>query len=230
MSDNDLERQLRSQHGPREEGYTPTRLPMRLEEARASRSAPSPFVRGGLFVGAVAAGALAVAVVGAALSSGLDRGVGGKNDASPTAAPSASASPATHDACTPDDFVFSAEPWGGAAGSRGTVVTISLAAGHDLCGLGPDPYARITDADGSVLVKDEGPRDLPLLFLHPGDTLSYSVRWSNWCAAAPASPVTLSLEFMGWADYVPITVPGGGDDPVPPCSGGSASTLSVSSL
>ncbi|TMB57977.1 MAG: hypothetical protein E6J47_01050 [Chloroflexi bacterium] len=220
MSDNDLERKLRSQPGPREEGYTPTRLPMSLEEARNRRSSPTPLVRGGLFAGAAVAGVLAVAVAAVVLSGPPDHGVGSGPSASPSGEPSGSSR-----ACAPEDVTLSAEPWGGAAGSRGTIVTATLSPGRDGCQIASEPAAQITDAAGTVLVSsppDATPGTVSLLAGHPE---SLSVVWSNWCGDRPqAEPLTLSID-LGLGSMMPVPVPAGGDDPVPPCSGSGSSTL-----
>ncbi|HEY7526628.1 MAG TPA: hypothetical protein VIA82_07345, partial [Candidatus Limnocylindria bacterium] len=123
MNDNDLERQLRAQAGPREEGYVPTRLPTSPDEAPVRRS--SPLMRAAVFVPAVAAGVLLVAVAATAFRgfgpAGSGFGSGGSS------APSASASQPAHPgsaSCRSQDFAWSTDPWTGAAGSRGTNVLL----------------------------------------------------------------------------------------------------------
>jgi hypothetical protein len=231
MNDQDLERELRSQRSPREDGYAPTRLPMTLDEAPAGRSGPAPLVRGGLFAGAVVAGVLAVAVVAAMLSGPGDRGVGvGKSSASPSAEPSGSSTtasePASPAACVPDELRLEADPWGGAAGSRGTIVTVSGSSGT--CALDADPLAHVSDVHGTVLVSN-APGTGDTVTWPFGRAVNFAVTWSNWCGAAPDEPISLWISFEG-AAAVPVTVPAGGDDPVPPCSGDAPSTLSVTLL
>src|SRR5437773_8052729 len=126
MNDQDLERELRSQRGPREDGYTPTRLPMTLDDGTTAGPRRSLVPRAALFAGAALAGALAVAVVAGILSGpGPDVGSGGS--------PSAQATALLPGDCGPSDVALSAEPWGGAAGSRGTVVAGTPAAGTSFC-------------------------------------------------------------------------------------------------
>ena len=230
MNDNDLERELRSQRGPREAGYNPTTLPMALEEGPAPGAKPSRLGRAGLFVGVGVAGALAVAVIVGVLSgpgSGPDVGSGNSTEPSPSDALSAPA-------CGPADVTLTGEPWGGAAGSRGTTVTVRLASGRYNCTLAPVTGAQITGG-GSVGVgvgseiasgADLGP-SVPL-----GADTAYTVgvTWSNWCGASVSEPVTLALTFHGWPAPRQVEIADGGIDPVPPCSGGGETSVSVTDL
>src|SRR5215211_1676734 len=132
MNDNDLERQLRSQRGPREGGYVPTQLPMRLDSNSPSSRGHSWLLRAAVSVPVAVAGALAVAVMSGVLSGPGPAGVGnGSPLVSPS--PSASSTPAASTevrVCAVSDSRVGAEPWGAAAGSRGTVVTVSLTEDH----------------------------------------------------------------------------------------------------
>ncbi|MBA3689097.1 MAG: DUF4232 domain-containing protein [Chloroflexi bacterium] len=221
MNDQDLERDLRTQRSPREEGYVPARLPMTLDEAPVARRGASRLPRAVLLVGAGVAGALAVAI-GAGILSGSDPGVGTTDSASPSAA--ASTPVAGGGACGPQDVSLTAEPWGGAAGSRGTVVTVALAAGRDACTLGKGLAAEIADAKGSVLVTTgPSPSGGPVM-LAPGGSFTIGITWSNWCVAAPAAPVALAMQMSGWESFVTVPVPTGGLDPVPPCIGSTEPT------
>jgi len=223
MNDNDLERDLRSQRGPREEGYAPSGLPMALDDRPVRPTGYSRLPRAAMFAGVAMAGALAVALV-AGIFSGPGPDVGSGSE-SPSAAAS---SPAVGD-CAPMDVILSAEPWGGATGSRGTVVTVSLADGRYPCALGGRVAGLISDANGAVLVSGQsGPGGAINLESHASFTLG--VDWSNWCGNDPAAPVRLSVKFEGWAAAVPVNVPDG-TDPVPPCNGaGEPSSLSLTAL
>ncbi|MEO8638930.1 MAG: hypothetical protein ABI458_03325 [Chloroflexota bacterium] len=229
MNDQELERALRSQPSPREAGYTPRPLPMTLDEAPGSSRGRSRLPRAVMLVGAGVAGALAVAIA-AGVFSGSDPGVGATESTSPSAeastSPSAEAStPASGSgACGAQDVSLAAERWGGAAGSRGTVVTVALAAGREACTLGKGLAAQIADGNGSVLVTtgaagSGGPVPLP-----PGASFTIGISWSNWCASAPAAPVTLALKMSGWESFMAVPVATGGLDPVPPCMGSSEPT------
>jgi hypothetical protein len=222
MNDSDLERDLRSQRGPREEGYHPIGLPMTLDEAPPRASRLSGLSRAALFGGVAIAGALAVALV-AGIFSGPGPDVGSGSES-----PSAAASSPAVGACAPMDVALSAEAWGGAAGSRGTVVTVTLADGRYPCALGGRVAGLISDANGAVLVSGQSEAAAPVN-LEPVGSFTVGVAWSNWCGADPAAPVNLALKFEGWATAVSVNTPG--DAPVPPCNGpGAPSSLSVTGL
>jgi hypothetical protein len=223
MNDEDLERQLRSQRGPREEGYSPKRLPMTMEDATVGNAGPSRRWRAGMFVGVAAAGALAVAVV-AAILSGPGSGVGNTGSGSPAASESGS--------CAIGDVALSAEPWGGAAGSRGTVVTVSLAAGRNPCYVPKAvQIAQIADAQGKLLVNGQSAPATGSVLVEPSASFEIGVAWSNWCGGDVAQPVTLSLAFDGWASPQPVAMRGPlGSGTPPPCNGTGPSALSVTEL
>ena len=229
MNDNDLERDLRSQRGPREAGYTPAVLPMTLDDTPASAARPPRLARAGLLIGVGAAGALVVAVIAGIMSgpgSGPDVG-SGSTGPSPSDALSAPA-------CGPADVTLAGEPWGGAAGSRGTTVTVTLASGRYDCTLAPVIGAQITGG-GSVGVsfgsEIASEADLgPSVPLSADTAYTVGVAWSNWCGASVSEPVTLALSFHGWSAPRLVAVATGGIDPVPPCSGGGETNLSVTDL
>jgi len=223
MNDNDLERDLRTQRGPREEGYTPAVLPMTPDGGPVRASGLSRLPRAAMFGGVAVAGALAVALV-AGIFSGSGPEVG-----SGSPSPSAEASTPAVGACGPADVAFTAEPWGGAAGSVGTVVTISLVDGRYPCAIDGQVAASMTDGNGNVLVtaKTAASRTANL---DANTAFTVGVAWSNWCAGQLATPVTLSFKIDGWASGVDVQVPGG-PDRSPPCSGaGQPSSLSVTDL
>jgi hypothetical protein len=223
MNDDELERALRSQQGPREAGYTPTPLPSTLDLTRNAR--PSRLMRIGILVPAAVAGALAVAVAGSILSE-TGPGPGGTSGS-----PQPSASGAAT-ACAPADVVFSAEPWGGAAGSRGTVVTVTLASGREACTLSTAVVGQIADADSKALVHGESDLSGRTVALETDAAFTIGVQWSNWCGEAPAAPIQLSLSLSGWGGaWAPISAKTAGTDPVPPCNGpGQPSSLSLTEL
>lgn len=235
MNHDDLERQLRSQPGRREEGYRPALLPAEPGPPSLGRRTP-PLLRSGLFAAAAVAAVLTVLTV----SGGPDgrSGVGGdvptptpsdaREEATPSVVPGSAAEPG---ACRPEDVVLTAEPWGGAAGSRGTSVTLALADGAHACHPANGALGRIVDATGATLVESiAGPVHLPLLTLQPRTSYQVGVAWSNWCAAAPAAPVALELRLADWSEWVTVDAPGGGADPVPPCMGDGATSLSVTEV
>jgi hypothetical protein len=236
MNDQDLERDLRTQRGSREEGYAQRRLPTTLGGAPVAGRGPSRLPRAAMLAGAGLAGALAVAIA-VGVFSGSGPGVGATDSASPSAAattsPTAAASTRASGGgdCGAEDVTLTAEPWGGAAGSRGTVVTVTLAGGHDACTLGKGLAAEVVDANGSVLVTTPAADPGEPVSLEPGASFTIGITWSNWCGAAPAAPVTLQLKMSGWDSFVAVPVPTGGADPVPPCIGSTEPTaLSWSGL
>jgi hypothetical protein len=227
MNNEDLERRLRTERGPREQDYVPTRLPASLDAASRRNPSRSGLLRAAVFIPAVVAGALAVAFASAVLTGGAPN-LGSSGDGSPSL--SASASQAQTDDCRPADLSLSAEPWGAAAGSRGTVVTIGLAPGRDACYLSSQLDATITDANGDVVIPSGSdiPGNAPV-WLEPGSQLAVGISWSNWCDGQIARPVSLTI-FSSSDVAFPVDVPSG-VDPVPPCLGeNQSSSLSVTKL
>jgi hypothetical protein len=232
MNDKDLERQLRSQHGPREQGYAPSQLPMSLDTDRAGSSGQSRLNRFAVLVPAAVAGALAVGVVSWILATPGSNGVGGTASASPSASSTPIAS-TDASACAPQEVVFAAEPWGGAAGSRGTVVSVSLQAGRSSCHVSTGVYGRITDADGNVLISSTRfAMRYPSVLLRPGDTYAIGVAWSNWCGDQPPSPLAFQVRLDDTVEWITVSQPAGAPAiPVAPCMGEeSAGHLSVTNL
>jgi hypothetical protein len=226
MNNDDLERQLRAQAGPREQGYVPVRLPASIDDAGQSRL--SAFLRGAVLVPAVAAGLIAVA-----LATSLFRGPETTNPGSGFATPRPTSSPSTAQVpCNAQDVQVDAEPWGGAAGSRGTMVTLSPVPGmRSRCDIALDVSARITDAAGSVLATGSSGPGARVATLELGRSYTVAVAWSNWCAADPDRPVTLALRPANMPSWIEVPSPVGSADPVPPCLGESQPTnLSVTQL
>lgn len=217
MNDHDLERRLRSESGPREEGYMPTQLPASLDDTRRAR--PSRLTRIAVLVPAVAAGIGVVAVAGVLLGGQSSHPI--LSGASPT--PS-SPTPRPLEACRPADVAFYADPWGGAAGSRGTVVTISLTEGRYPCVFGPLMAARIVTPGGATLIEGRSDVQDALVRLDPGSKWEVAVSWSNWCGE-PLDAVQLVL--VSHRTDFPVDVPNG-IGAMPPCNGENApSVLSV---
>ncbi len=223
MNDHDLERRLRSETGPREDGYRAVPLP---DDPGSQSGAPrrSRMLQAGLVLATVGAGVLAVAAANALLTPGTPNSGVGQGTATPTPVPSTG--PVTPTACQPADLVLTAEPWGGAAGSRGTVVTIRLADGRYPCFFADEPGAQLMTGD-EVVVAIDGLNARSSAF-NQGDQRTVAVSWSNWCGREITGPVTLALRSGGVA--FPVDVPEGAD-PVPPCNGETRqSVLNVSVL
>jgi hypothetical protein len=227
MNEDDLERDLRAHRGPREEGYAPASLPMTLEEQPAGGATPSRLGRAGLLVGVGVAGALAVAAVASILSgAGSGPEVGSGNSTAPSTAPTQRPAPA----CGIRDVALAAEPWGGAAGSRGTVVTVSLTPGRYACALPAVVYAQVVDANGVQLVTGRTPATSGSVALESGPGFTLGVAWSNWCGDEPAAPLNLLVAFgsgpprlVGQPGSIPASA-------VPPCMGNGSSALSLTDL
>jgi hypothetical protein len=225
MNDNDLERQLRAQAGPREEGYMPTRLPMSPDEAPMRR--PSPVLRAAVLVPAVAAGVLVVAVAAMAIrgvGSGSNVGSGGLS--TPSASGAQPSSPAVV-ACRSQDFAWSTDPWTGAAGSRGTNVLMRGVTSLDGCTIDGSITVEIRDANGEVLSSGSSANHQ---HLGAGDVFEVGIAWSNWCNSNPSGPLSAVLRLPGDAADVPL-ISSGGDISIPPCNGpGQPTNLSVTDL
>lgn len=229
MNDNDLERQLRTQAGPREQGYVPTRLPTSLEDAASARRQPL-LTRAAVLLPAAAAGILVVAVASAVLTRGNGNGIGGGGE---TPQPTATASIATEPvACTADDLALASEPWGGAAGSRGTVVTVSLKEGRAACLLSTGASGRIVDANREILIGSiRLLMRFPDVLIRPGERYTIGVTWSNWCGEPPARPLSLEIQFDNIPEWMVASEPVSEPDPVPPCMGESSpGNLSLTQL
>jgi hypothetical protein len=224
MNRDQIERSLR-QPGPRERGYLPVGLPATL--ADADRPRPQ---RALLFAARVATFAVAVAG-GAILAVVLTRGGGTPGpgngpSASPSSSEGPSPSPAAVAACRAGDFAWSPEPWGGAAGSRGTSILAKVVSSVAVCDI--DGQARIVlkDANGTELATTVAPATR--LTLRAGETVEMELHWSNWCAAIPPLPISVSVTLPDR----PVTLtPEGGAFGVPdnrPCTG--APSLSATSF
>lgn len=221
MNDNDLERRLRSETGPREQGYVPSQLPASLGSAPPTPR-PSRALRLVVLVPAVVAGVAVVAVAAALLNGSGPDGVGAGATSTRMPSPTERAPMP----CQTNDVQITAEPWGGAAGSRGTVVTMRLAVGRYPCLFAPVPGARI-DAQGASLVESETAGMDATKAIDAGMPAEFSVTWSNWCGE-PYRTVNLVV-LSGGVEY-PVGVPQG-IGAMPPCMGENMpSTLSVTDL
>lgn len=228
MGHDDLERRLRAESGPRDEGYRPRALPAALPDGVGQRT-PMTVARWGLLGGAVLAGIVLIAVASALRG---ESGVGDEPSAG-SLTPSALPSVVVADAeCPAGSILLRAEPWGGAAGSRGTTLSVRLVEGAVACDLATDVSARILDGDGQLLVEGGSP-GTGTVRLGAGAVYELSVSWSNWCDAAPRPELRWDLRF-GAADpwihvAVEVTTPDGGV-PVPPCLGEGGTHLDVTEL
>jgi hypothetical protein len=230
MNDHELERMLRSQAGPRERGYRARQL---AEPAARPGGAESSILRVAVLASAVAAAALVVAIGAAALlpRSPIGVGAGSSSPSASATPPPSQATPSSNNvaACTESDVDLGAEAWGGAAGSRGTLITLALREGRSACTLGQATGAWLTDAAGTTLV-DSGPMnaDAVALLLDGEQAYAVGVAWSNWCGADVDGNVAVHLRLLGGLDL--DVVPDGGAAAVPPCMGDEPTSLSVTAL
>ncbi|HEX6138861.1 MAG TPA: hypothetical protein VF013_00165 [Candidatus Limnocylindria bacterium] len=239
MNDNEIERRLRAESGPRERGYVPVQLPFEPVHERVASRLPAG--RAIALIGAVAAGVAAVVVGGAILGQGGAPGVGTDvASPTPTSSPAASAvepsatSAATPSpplaACTTHDLGMDVESWGGAAGSRGTVVTLHGDANP--CELGQPFDVAIRTDTGEVLASGRSPADesrsVVLDAQHP---YRIGVEWSNWCGAGSYGQIAVVLVFPGWGEGMVLIAPEGTPDQMPPCMNAAAPpTVSATGL
>ncbi|MDP9269901.1 MAG: DUF4232 domain-containing protein [Chloroflexota bacterium] len=235
MNDHDrLERSLRTP-GPRERGYRHEPLPLSLADARRQRGAARPALRWAL-IGAVAASA---AVVTLAVTLGLPRepvgsSAGNSSAASSSVEGTSSATPAPTSnpaaPCLASNLAISADPWGGAAGSRGTSPLFRTVDSAGPCTLQGSPEAEVVDAAGKVLVSSAASNAGSPVQLGAGHVAELIIVWHNWCPnTEQPMAVTLVLHLQGASIELKATdVEGGSTITAPPCNGaGQPSTLSV---
>jgi hypothetical protein len=212
MNRDRIERALR-EPGPRERGYSPEALPATAAELRArvprrNRLLMSAGAFGG-FAAAVAAGAVIAVVLTRGFSPGP--GTGGTvwspsptpvPTSTPTPVPTPTASPAPIAACRAGDFAWSADPWGGAAGSRGTIILARAVASLGRCELQGDATLTLRDANGTLLIT--GKSAATKITVTAGQVFQVGVSWSNWCGAEPAQPISLQVTLPGDTMPVPL--------------------------
>ena len=226
MNDKDLEHRLRSETGPREPGYVPAQLPATLE---GERGRPRRALRLAVLVPAVLAGVAVVLVAGALLSQNEPDGVGSR--VPPTAMPSVlptASEQAPGGRCTAADFAWTADPWMGAAGSRGTTVLMRGVVSLESCHIDGSVHVLLRDNNGGTVVTTDA--DSSDVTVTAGSVFEMGVAWSNWCGNEPPQPIQLSLTLPGDVNEV-LPAPDRPDIPVPPCNGpGLPSNLSVTDI
>ena len=141
--------------------------------------------------------------------------------APPTPAPTPSPTPAQVLLCRASQLQASVSLWSSVSG----VTTSHIAAtngSNRLCFLRGEVEAQVVDGDDQVVadsgVASAGIEDAdPFFPLHPGDEVSTTVTWSNWCGSGPAQPLTLALvlpEGLGR-----VVARSNGHTPIPLCTG-----------
>jgi hypothetical protein len=218
MNRDQIERALR-QAGPREHGYVHVSLPTTAGEARPRR--------GLVFAARVATFATVVAG-GAAVALLLTRGVGGLGPGTGAAsAPPSGGTPSLSPilaTCRAGDFAWTADPWGGFAGGRGTSVLAKVVSSVPACTISGRARLVLMDANGTELATVVAPATRTTL--HADEAVEMGVTWSNWCGASPSLPVSLSVALP---DSPPVTLTPDGSE-VPGCSGGAATSLGATNF
>ncbi len=154
--------------------------------------------------------------------------------ASPTLTPAPTATPPAVSACSSGQLTAAADRWQGAAGSRGTTVTVTNRSAT-VCEVQGYPFAFIYDAGGRLVI-DGGAPSSPSAYraatLGPGQGTTFNVIWSNWCGSTPVEPLSLRMRLPMDSALVPVALAPGDAIPIPPCLGnpGSASSLTTTPL
>lgn len=231
MTDDNIERRLRTERGRFDSGYRAVPLPATLDRPHGTPA----FGRLAILLATVVAGAATAIILIALLGAPGAPPIGEEPAVTPvqsaSAAPTRSAAPSGLPACTGTDVAVTAERWGGAAGSRGTTLDIALADGANSCALPAQLDVRMASSDGVVLISglSNGTTDatLPLV---PSRAYTLGVAWSNWCGEQPDG-AHLELRLDPLDAWITIEAPAGGADPVPPCLGsGQPTALSLTVL
>ena len=228
MNRDRIERALR-EPGPRERGYVPEPLPATAAELRARRTRRRGVLMSAGALGGLAAAVAAGAVVAIVLTRGFGpgpatTGAGSSPTSTSTPLPTASAAPVS--ACRAGDFAWSSDPWGGAAGSRGTTILARGVASLGSCELKGEATLLLRDANGNLLVS--GKSAATKVTVAGGQAFQLGVAWSNWCQADPGQPISLSMTLPGDTLPIPLIPPTGSEIQVPPCNGpGLPSVLSA---
>ena len=144
--------------------------------------------------------------------------------ASPVVTPSSSIVPTgsipgespTETACTSNDIHATGGPWGGAAGSRGSDITV-VNAGSTACLLPAGPAIALLDQSGAVLLTTparagSGPS------VAPNGTATFSLLFGNWCAENVNLPLHFRLALASDAVDIENLAASTVDD-LPPCNG-----------
>jgi hypothetical protein len=136
----------------------------------------------------------------------------------PSASPSVTASPsAAEAACTGTDLTVTGGPWGGAAGSRGSDITVQNQAASP-CLLPAGPTVAMIDPSGVVLLANTPPQGGTGPSLAPGGALGFSLLIGNWCDQGISLPAHFSLALAsGTVDIANLAVQS--LDDLPPCNG-----------
>lgn len=243
-----LERRLQTEPMPDESRFVARSLPATVAEARAvvgglPADSSAPRLAFAL-VATVAAIVLALALLPEGILNRIPSGEGpvpgsvesiAPTSTTPGATPTPMATDAPEAGCPAGSVVFRPEPWGGAAGSRGTSLVVVLAEGATPCQLDTPVGVRILDGSGTELVAGAS-QDGSSVLLEAGAQYTVGISWSNWCDPAPQPELRWDVRFGDgeWIDVIEevgTSRPGlEASVPVPPCMGEGGTNLSVTDL
>ena len=227
MNRDRIERALR-EPGPRERGYSPEALPATAAELRARVPRRRGLLMSAGALGGLAAAVAAGAVVAVVLTHGFapgpgTTGTGSSPTSTPTPVPTSVAN------CRPEDFQWSTDPWGGAAGSRGTTILARAIPSLTTCELRGEAMITLRDGNGSVLVS--GHTAATNAHVRAGQLFEIGVSWSNWCGAEPSQPIQLELRLPGEGNAFNLLPPNNDNLTFQTCNGpGQPSVLSGTSF
>ena len=225
MNNDDLERQLRTQAGRREDGYRPSPLPATLN-VQSRRNGLSRAGRVALVGATVVAGA-ALAIALTRMPQPAPSGIGSGGSAESSASAQPTSTPPQLAVCSAEDFAWSTDPWTGAAGSRGTNVLLRGVASLGGCLIDGAVSVEIRDGGGDALISKTA---VSRQRVAAGNVFEIGIAWSNWCDADPAKPLSVALQLPSDGTEVPL-IPSSGEVLVPPCNGaGQPTNLSVSDI
>jgi hypothetical protein len=145
----------------------------------------------------------------------------GHTDSAPTTVTSPGAP-----ACASADIKATGGPWGGAAGSRGTDVSVQNV-GASSCLLPARPSVSLVDPAGTALLASEPAPQGGGQTIGPGETLGFSLVFSNWCDQSVSLPLSLRLALADGAVEIDSLSVATADE-LPPCNGpGQPAALST---
>jgi hypothetical protein len=129
-------------------------------------------------------------------------------------------------ACASADIKATGGPWGGAAGSRGADVSVQNV-GASSCLLPARPSVSLVDPAGTALLASEPAPQGGGPTIGPGETLGFSLVFSNWCDRAVGLPLHLRLALADGAAEIDSPSVATADE-LPPCNGaGQPAALST---
>ena len=124
------------------------------------------------------------------------------------------------------DVLLAHGTWEGAAGSRGTTVTIRNVSAAP-CAVPGRALVALVDASHRQLVATPPDSAAPPLVLAAGESAASDVLVSNWCGPAPVFPVVLVVALLGSTAEVGGPQIATADD-FPPCNGSGPAMIGTS--